>query len=161
MIDTSASGIRNQSKFEFRFDEKKIPQQEDTLNWRIGLNKGVSRAGSWRPWVQPNISLGCSFGLPRRRPTGHGHGTWKSYLSSIRFVVHISSSVGDSCYGYNYIRDSAARGRQAYTYTQQHAFGAGGQWWDIHVSRSKEREDGKFNRFPNFNRRFLFNHRSN
>ena len=50
----------------------------------------------------------------------------KSYPSSNRFVVHISSSVGDSCYGYNYIRDSAARGRQAYTYTQQHALGAGG-----------------------------------
>ena len=52
--------------------------------------------------------------------------TRKSYPSSTRFVVHISSSVGDSCYDYNYIRDSAARGRQAYTYTQQHALGAGG-----------------------------------
>jgi len=43
-----------------------------------------------------------------------------------RFVVHISFSVRDSCYDYNYIRDSAARGRQAYAYTQQHALGAGG-----------------------------------
>jgi len=66
------------------------------------------------------------MGLRSGRPKEAGQ-LRKSYLSSTRIVVHISSSVGDSCYDYNYIRDSAARGRQAYTYTQQHALGAGGQ----------------------------------
>ena len=49
-------------------------------------------------------------------------------------------------------------GASRQTYTQQRALGIGRAMMGYpRVTMQKEGEDGKFNRFSNFNRRFLFN----